>query len=107
MKKPRVIKDYEKINDDLIAQIKLNYPRGFEKHLVTFKGSNGEFISALPFETKDRYYLIRMTKAKAQEIIEEDKDYDDGVLKVEIMEEYQGQFEDDLDAEDIVEEVEE
>lgn len=98
MSKPRVIKDYERINEDLVAQIKLNYPTGFEKHLVTFKAIDGKFISALPFETEDRYYLIRMTRAEAKEIIEEDDDYDnDGLLKAEAQDEYKGEFE-EIDA---------
>ncbi len=97
MSKPKVIKDYDKINDDLTSQIKFNYPSGFEKHLVTFKDLDGKFVSALPFETDERYYLIRMTQAEAQEIIEDDTDYDDdGLLKEHVKEEYQGQFEEDV-----------
>ena len=84
MSKPRVIKDYEKIDDVLLSQIKLFYPRGFEKYLVTFMNAKGKFVSALPFETDDRHYLIRMTASEAQEIVEEDDDYDDdGHLKAE------------------------
>jgi hypothetical protein len=34
-------------------------------------------VSALPFETDEKYYLVRMTMAEAQAIIEDDDDYDD------------------------------
>ena len=82
MAKPRIVKDFDKIHEDLIAQIKLNFPRGFEKNLVQFKNLEGKFISALPFETEDFYYLIRMTRLEAQNIVENDEDYDDeGLLK--------------------------
>ena len=75
--KPRIVKDYEKVGDDVLAQIKLDYPHGFQKKLVTFKNKEGKFVSALPYETDDYYYLIRMTAIEAQQIIEDDDDYDD------------------------------
>ncbi len=96
MNKPRVIKDFEKLDVDIQEQIKLQYPYGFDKHLISFKNMEGKFVSALPFETEDKYYLVRMTKAEAREIIEQDEDYgDDGVLKDEIREEYSDKYVDD------------
>jgi len=80
--KPRIAKDYDKLTEELIAQIKIEYPFGFEDYLISYKNAQGVKISALPFETEEVYYLIRMTKAEAQQIIEEDEDYDDdGNLK--------------------------
>ena len=35
--KPRVIKDFEKLDIEIQEQIKLNYPYGFERHLIIFK----------------------------------------------------------------------
>ena len=77
MNKPRVVKDYEKLSDEVLAQIKLEYPLGFEKKLVTFKNKEGKLVSALPFETEDYYYLIRMTVKEAVQIVDEDDDYDE------------------------------
>jgi len=95
MNKPRIIKDYEKLDLAIQEQIKLEYPHGFEKNLITFKNGEGKFISALPFETDDRFYLVRMTRAEAQEIIEEDEDYDeDGKLKNDALEEYSEKYDD-------------
>jgi len=80
--KPRVIKDYDKLSDVVVEQIKLIYPRGFSRHLVTFTNRDGEKRKGLPFETEDYYYLIRMTTSEADAIVEDDDDYgDDGVLK--------------------------
>jgi hypothetical protein len=91
--KPRVVKDYEKVDEAIIEQIKLNYPYGFDKHLIQFKNAKGQLISALPFEAEDRYYLIRMTRAEAQEIIDDDDDYnDDGILKDKVKEAYQDKY---------------
>lgn len=96
--KPRVVKDYAKIDKQVKQQIKLFYPEGFEEHLIKFKNKEGNTVSALPFETEDRYYLVRMTVNQAQEIIEEDDDYDDeGFLKDDIKEEYEGDLDKDFE----------
>lgn len=87
--KPRVIKDFEKLEKDIQEQIKLEYPEGFEDNLIHFTNKEGKRVSALPFETDEKYYLVRMTIEEAQQIIEDDDDYDDdGNLKDDIKMEY-------------------
>ncbi|MBT8233438.1 MAG: hypothetical protein HKO66_16115 [Saprospiraceae bacterium] len=94
MNKPRIVKDFEKLTDEVLAQIKLEYPYGFEKKLILFKNKEGKLVSALPFETETYYYLIRMTIKEAQQIIEEDDDYDDdGNLTVEAIEKLEDELE--------------
>lgn len=96
MSKPRIVKDYEKLSEEIIEQIKLVYPMGFVKHLVTFTNKDGEKKKGLPFETEDYYYLIRMTENKAEAIIEDDEDYDeDGNLKESVRSSYEDKYEDD------------
>jgi hypothetical protein len=91
--KPRVVKDYEKLDSDIQEQIKLTYPYGFAKHLIQYKNAEGKFVSALPFETDDRYYLVRMTLIEARQIIEDDDDYDEsGELKESVKEEYEEKY---------------
>lgn len=98
VQKPRVVKDYDKLDQSIQEQIKLAYPRGFRKNLIEYKDREGRKVSALPFETDDRYYLIRMSLAEAQEIIREDDDYDEyGNLKESIKEEYEDKYSDDED----------
>jgi hypothetical protein len=100
MNKPRVVKDYDKLDESVQQQIKLHYPKGFEDNLVKFQNKEGHTVSALPFETEEKYYLIRMTILEAQEIIEDDEDYDDdGFLREDAKEEY----EENLDEEDLEE----
>lgn len=95
VKKPRVIKDYEKLDDEIQEQIKLVYPMGFSDHLITFTDKGGRLVSALPFETLEKYYLVRMTSLQAVEIIEQDDDYDlDGSLKDSVKEEYENKYSD-------------
>ena len=87
MNKPRLVKDFDKLSEEILIQIKLEYPLGFEDKLILFKNKEGKFVSALPFETDEYYYLIRMTADEAQQIIEEDDDYDeDGYLTDEAKE---------------------
>jgi len=101
MSKPRLVKDYDKLDESVKQQIKLNYPSGFEGNLVQFQNKEGKTVSALPFETEEVYYLIRMTVLEAQEIIEDDEDYDDdGFLKDDVREEYEEKFDDIEEEED-------
>ena len=87
MNKPRLVKDFDKLSEEILIQIKLEYPLGFEDKLILFKNKEGKFVSALPFETDEYYYLIRMTADEAQQIIEEDDDQDeDGYLTDEAKE---------------------
>lgn len=93
--KIRVIKDYEKLDEQIQEQIKLVYPNGFSQYLISFTNKEGKLVSALPFETDDRYYLVRMTLKEAKQIIDEDEDYDDdGNLKDESREEYEDKYSD-------------
>ena len=72
------------------------YPDGFEDNLVSYYNKEGVKISALPFETEDIYYLIRMTISEARQIIEEDEDYDeDGHLRDDFESDYFGEDEED------------
>lgn len=95
--KIRVIQDYEKLNEDIKEQIKLVYPEGFSQHLIEFTNSKGEKVSALPFETFEKVYMIRMSIRKADQIIRDDIDYDDeGFLKENSKEKYEDKY-DDID----------
>ena len=77
MTKKRIIKDYDQLPEEVINQLKLTYPTGFSDNLIKFVNAKGEKVSALPFETEEIYYLIRMTVDEAIQIIEEDEDYDE------------------------------
>ncbi|MGQ7869147.1 hypothetical protein [Sunxiuqinia sp. sy24] len=91
--KPRVIKDFEKLENKIQEQIKLVYPEGFSQHLITFNNKDGLLVSALPFETDEKYYLVRMTTQQAEDIISDDDDYDDdGTLKDESRSEYEDKY---------------
>lgn len=91
--KPRLVKDYEKLDAEIREQIKLAYPFGFAKYLIQYKNADGKFVSALPFETDERYYLVRMTPIEARQIIEDDEDYNEsGELKESVREGYEEKY---------------
>jgi hypothetical protein len=101
MNKPRIVKDYDKLDPSIVEQIKLYYPRGFKRNLITFKNAAGKFVSALPFETEDRYYLVRMTQDEAAEIIENDEDYnEEGILKKSVKAHYAEKYDDGEEEDD-------
>ena len=91
--KPRVIKDYDKLETSIQEQIKLAYPYGFSEDLIRYTNKDGKYVSALPFETDERYYLVRMTYDEALVLIEDDEDYDDeGNLKEGIKDSYEEKY---------------
>ena len=94
--KPRVIKDYDKLDAQTQEKIKLEYPTGYSENLIYFTNKDGKRVSALPFETEEKYYLVRMTVYEAERIIEEDDDYDStGSLKDSAKESYESKYGDD------------
>ena len=93
--KPRVIKDYNKLEKELQQQIKLVYADGFADNLIHFFDKNGIKITVLPFETEDKYYMLRMTENEAVQIVDDDEDFDeDGFLKNEVKQNYEDKYAD-------------
>lgn len=94
--KPRVLRTFENLDVAIQEQIKLAHPYGFEDNLIKIQNKEGDWSSALPFETDDRHYLVKMTLAEAEQIVAEDDDYDgEGRLLDEIREEYEGKYDED------------
>lgn len=101
--KPRIVKDYDKLPLDVQGQIKLTYPAGFAGSLITYINAKGKVVSALPYETDDYYYLVRMTLEEANNIVENDDDFgDDGILRDDFaLQEFEGHDDVDEDVNDI------
>ena len=54
--KLKIIKDYDKMSDELLEQLKLEYPNGFSNHLrsICFTGDIGtSFVHGLHLSSKD------------------------------------------------------
>jgi hypothetical protein len=77
--KPKVIKDFEKLTEEMQNAVNEFYPDGFYEHLVKFADKDGKYVHALPFETEDRYYLLKMPKLISPKVVKEpDSDKEDG-----------------------------
>ncbi len=76
MGKKRIIKDYNQMPQDILLQLKQQFPYGYQEHLLRFNNAKGEMISALPFETDDVFYLVRMNVDGGYHLIEDD-DFDE------------------------------
>lgn len=73
MGKKRIIKKYELLDKSILLLIKQTYPDGYEDSLITFQTPTGELALALPLETEEVSYLIKMPQ---NSLSEEDEDYD-------------------------------
>jgi DNA-directed RNA polymerase subunit delta len=102
--KKRLVKSYEALSEDIVRDVKLKYPSGYEQHLVKYTDKEGKIVSALPFETEEAYYLIRMTVLEAKRFDSEDEEEDTtiraGLSDLEVENEFDGQGEDDDDMAD-------
>ncbi len=101
MSKKRTLQDFDKLSNKIKEQVKLSYPEGFTQHLIEYTDVMGNNVSALPFETENKIYLIRMSITVAEQLITDDFDYDDeGFLKEEVKEVYSDKYSDTEDEEE-------
>jgi hypothetical protein len=66
MSKKRVIVDYKSLPEHMLERLAIQYPDGFDDHIIKYTNSNGDRVSAVPVETDDTYYLVKMSVALRQ-----------------------------------------
>lgn len=71
MAKKRIIKSYEQLSEELVEKLKEKYPDGYEDRTITFTNPRGEIEVAIPFETEDIYYLIKLPRTNPSDEEEE------------------------------------
>jgi DNA-directed RNA polymerase subunit delta len=64
--KKRIVKDYENLSPELMELLHAAYPDGFAGATISFFDRDGKRVSAIPFETDEIYYLVRMVEKKAK-----------------------------------------
>ncbi len=72
--KPRKLIDYKNLPTELIEQLKKKYAQGYADSLITFFAKDGLAVTALPFETDDIYYMIKMPSNTVFNSEEEEED---------------------------------
>ena len=73
-KSTNVIVSYNKIDNELKLELAKKYPEGYADFIHRYPKPNGESFFAVPLETKDKNYLIKV-EVKIDNIITED-DFD-------------------------------
>ena len=76
--RPKLLKDLDKLPKDVQAAIKAEYPNGFSHKLVSYTTPKGEKVMALPFDTEELSYLVRVTIMDSKNTVrDEDDDVDE------------------------------
>ena len=80
--KKRLVVSLKNMTPELQDEVKAAYPAGFADFMMRIPKPNGEFFFAVPFETEEISYLVKID-VKIDDISgeEEDKDYYDDDLK--------------------------
>jgi hypothetical protein len=58
--KLRVLKDYEKLSDELLEKLKEEYPTGYSNYIIQFPNKEGRLVRAIELETENKIYMIRL-----------------------------------------------
>lgn len=76
--KRRVIVDYKNITAGIMEMFSERYPYGYENEdVIKFKNAKGEMVRAVPFETPDTKYLVKISvemDAKIDAFLDEDEE---------------------------------
>ncbi len=80
--KKRLVASFRNLPSELQEAIKQNYPLGFSEAMMRIDKPNGEFFYAVPFETDEINYLVKIdVKIDDRADDDEDKDYYDDDIK--------------------------
>ena len=64
-------KTHDATPEEYVEKLKEKYPDGYEDRTITFTNPRGEIEVAIPFETEDIYYLIKLPRTNPAEEEEE------------------------------------
>ena len=80
--KKKLVVSLKNMTLELQEEVKAAYPAGFADFMMRIPKPNGEFFFAVPFETEEISYLVKIdVKIDDASHEEEDKDYYDDDLK--------------------------
>lgn len=66
--KKRVIVDYKNITNELLQLFSDTYPDGIDGKTIYFTNLKGERVEALPLETEDTKYLVKLSAQLVQKV---------------------------------------
>ena len=80
--KKRLVTSFNNLAPELQEAVKAAYPLGYTDYMMRIDKPNGDFFFAVPFETEEISYLVKIdVKIDDASAEEEDKDYYDDDLK--------------------------
>ena len=80
--KKRLVVSFNNLTPELQEEVKAAYPAGFADFMMRIPKPNGEFFFAVPFETEEISYLVKIdVKIDDASHEDDDKDYYDDDLK--------------------------
>jgi len=74
--KTRVTLPFDKLDATVKDQVIRAYPDGFSEFLIPYHDKYGNVVMGLRYETDEKIYLIRMSVADAERILQLDVDDD-------------------------------
>lgn len=82
LKKRHIVTSFHNLSPELQEAVKAFYPAGFSEAMMRVDKPNGDFFYAVPFETDDTAYLVKID-VKIDDGVEDDdeKDFYDEDLK--------------------------
>lgn len=100
LKKKNLVVSIHNLAPEMQDAVKARYPLGFQEAMIRIEKPNGDFFYAVPFETEEIAYLVKID-VKIDDVIEDDDDkdyYDDEELKGadEIQDDGQEELDDEM-----------
>lgn len=95
--KKRVIVDYKNVTQEVLQLLTDEYPDGFDGETIYFTNAKGERVEAVPLETEDTKYLVKISAQLVTkfEAFQDDDDDDDDSSDDESTDEVAEEFDDD------------
>ena len=80
--KKRLVVSFNNMTPELQEEVKAAYPAGYTDFMMRIDKPNGDFFFAVPFETEEISYLVKIdVKIDDAPTEDDDKDYYDDDLK--------------------------
>lgn len=80
--KKRIVTSFHNLTAELQEAVKAKYPLGFTEAMMRVDKPNGDFFYAVPFETDEVAYMVKIdVKIDDNAPEEDDKDYYDDEIK--------------------------
>ena len=89
IQKKRLVASIHNLSPELQEAVKTLYPTGFSEAMIRIEKPNGDFFYAVPFETDEVAYLVKID-VKIDDVVDDDDDKEE-LLKaaaVKCIEEY-------------------